>query len=69
MGVKNEAGVTRQLADTKTRDAASSQGSKSATVRVNFDLERDQHVQLKVYAARAGKSIADVLRDLVSRLV
>lgn len=69
MGVKKEAGVTRQLADAKKHDDASSQRSKSATVRVNFDLERDQHVQLKVYAARAGKSIADILRDLVSRLV
>lgn len=68
MGVKKEAGVNRQLADAKKRDDASSQGSKSATVRVNFDLERDQHVQLKVYAARAGKSIAEILRDLVARL-
>lgn len=68
MGVKKGASVTKQLADAKKLDATASQGSKSATVRVNFDLERDQHVQLKVYAARAGKSIADILRDLVAKL-
>jgi hypothetical protein len=37
-------------------------------VRVNFDLDRDEHIKLKVYAARAGKSVADVLRGLVDGL-
>jgi len=41
---------------------------KNQTVRVNFDLGREEHVKLKVYAATAGKSVADVLRDLVAGL-
>lgn len=41
---------------------------KNQTVRVNFDLGREEHIKLKVHAARAGKSIADVLRELVAGL-
>jgi hypothetical protein len=41
---------------------------KNLTVRVNFDLNRDEHIKLKVYAARAGRSVADVLRDFVDGL-
>ena len=41
---------------------------KSETVRVNFDLARDEHIKLKVYAAKAGKRIADVLREFVATL-
>ena len=41
---------------------------KNQTVRVNFDLDREEHVKLKVHAARAGKSVADVLRELVAGL-
>jgi hypothetical protein len=32
-------------------------------VRVNFDLDREEHIKLKVHAVRAGKGIADVLRE------
>jgi hypothetical protein len=41
---------------------------KRETVRVNFDLARDEHIKLKVYAAKAGKRIADVLREFVASL-
>lgn len=41
---------------------------KNQTVRVNFDLGRDEHIKLKVHAAKAGKSVADVLRELVAGL-
>lgn len=41
---------------------------KNQTVRVNFDLGREEHIKLKVHAARAGKSVADVLRELVAGL-
>lgn len=37
-------------------------------VRVNFDLDREQHTKLKVYAAKQGKSIKDVLSDCVAQL-
>ena len=41
---------------------------KPDTVRVNFDLSRDEHTKLKVYAAKAHKPIADVLREFVAGL-
>jgi hypothetical protein len=37
-------------------------------VRVNFDLSRVEHTKLKIHAAKAGKSIADVLREFVTQL-
>ena len=41
---------------------------KAATVRVNFDLDRDQHIKLKLYATKQGKSIKEVLSDYVAQL-
>ncbi|WP_195157009.1 plasmid partition protein ParG [Enterobacter roggenkampii] len=41
---------------------------KSATSRVNFDLDRDQHTKLKVYAAKQGKTVKEVLTELVAQL-
>jgi hypothetical protein len=41
---------------------------KRDTVRVNFDLARDEHIKLKIYAAKAGKRVADILRELIAGL-
>jgi ParG len=41
---------------------------KSDTVRVNFDLDREEHIKLKIYAAKAGKRVAEVLRELIAGL-
>lgn len=41
---------------------------KAATVRVNFDLDRKQHTKLKVYAAKRGKTVKEVLSDYVAQL-
>ena len=41
---------------------------KSDTVRVNFDLDRQEHIKLKIYAAKAGKHISEVLRELIAGL-
>ena len=41
---------------------------KAATARVNFDLDRDQHTKLKVYAAKHGKTVKEVLTELVAQL-
>ena len=38
---------------------------RAATVRVNFDLDRAEHTKLKIYAAKTGRSITDILRELV----
>lgn len=37
-------------------------------VRVNFELTREEHTRLKVYAARSGRTISDVLREFVATL-
>ncbi|BBL77522.1 plasmid partition protein ParG [Methylomagnum ishizawai] len=39
---------------------------KNKTVRVNFDLSEEEHTKLKIHAARARKTIADVLREFVA---
>ena len=39
-----------------------------AIIRVNFDLSRADHVKLKVYAAKSGCSMADLLRAFVAQL-
>jgi hypothetical protein len=41
---------------------------KSDIVRVNFDLDREEHIKLKIYAAKAGKRISEVLRELIAGL-
>ena len=41
---------------------------KAATVRVNFDLDREQHTKLKVYAAKQVKTVKEVLSDYVAQL-
>lgn len=41
---------------------------KPATVRVNFDLSREEHIRLKIYAAKCGKSVKKVLTELVTDL-
>ena len=41
---------------------------KADTVRVNFDLGREQHTKLKVYAAKQGKTVKEVLSDYVAQL-
>lgn len=38
------------------------------TVRVNFDLDRDLHQQLKIYAIQHGKSIREIFEAHVRSL-
>ena len=47
----------------------SSLADKGVTVRVNFDLERKVHVRLKVRAAQQGRTVAEIMRDLVSEFL
>ena len=41
---------------------------KAATVRVNFDLDREQHTKWKVYAATQGTTVKEVLSDYGAQL-
>lgn len=36
--------------------------------RVNFELPADQHTKLKIYAAKQGKTIKELLTEYVSML-
>jgi hypothetical protein len=38
------------------------------TVRVNFDLERDEHIKLKIHAAKSGKTVRQVLSEFIATL-
>jgi hypothetical protein len=46
----------------------SDMSDQKQTVRVNFDLGRDEHIRLKVYAAQQGKTVRQVLSDLIGTL-
>jgi hypothetical protein len=41
---------------------------KSTTVRVNFEVDRETHTKLKVFAAQQGRSVSDILRDSIASL-
>lgn len=36
--------------------------------RVNFELPADQHAKLKIYAARQGKTVKELLTEFVAQL-
>jgi len=38
------------------------------TKRVNFELSVDQHTKLKIYAAKQGKTIKELLTEYVASL-
>ena len=58
----------RQSAKSSKAATLASLADKAATVRVNFDLDREQHTKLKVYAAKQGKTVKEVLSDYVAQL-
>lgn len=41
--------------------------TKDSTVRVNFDLDRGEHKRLKMMAVEQGRTVAEILRELVSQ--
>jgi hypothetical protein len=40
----------------------------ASTKRVNFELSTDQHIRLKIYAAKQGKTIKELLTEFISAL-
>jgi hypothetical protein len=36
--------------------------------RVNFELSADQHAKLKIYAARQGKTVKELLTEYIAQL-
>lgn len=41
--------------------------NKGLMVRVNFELNQDEHIKLKVYAAKERRSISEIMRDLIDK--
>lgn len=41
---------------------------EASVKRVNFQLSADQHMKLKIYAARQGKTIKELLTEYVASL-
>jgi len=36
------------------------------TIRIAFDIDREEHKKLKVYAAQNGRRITEILREMIS---
>lgn len=58
----------RPSARTNKGALLSSLSDQQPTKRVNFDLSVEQHAKLKIYAAKQGKSIKDLLTEFVDSL-
>jgi len=41
-------------------------GKPTKPIRINFDLDREQHMRLKLLAIKKGRSVTDILRELVA---
>lgn len=42
--------------------------TQKSKVRINFDIDKTNHKKLKIYAAQQGKTIAEILRNLIERI-
>ena len=52
----------------KAATLASLADDASSMKRVNFELSAEQHAKLKIHAARAGKSIKELMTEYVAGL-
>ncbi|HIH9848212.1 TPA: plasmid partition protein ParG [Klebsiella pneumoniae] len=52
----------------KTATLASLADDAGSMKRVNFELSAEQHAKLKIHAAKAGKSIKELLTEYVAGL-
>ncbi len=54
---------------TKSRTATlASLAEGTAMKRVNFELSVEQHIKLKIYATKQGKTIKELLTEYVNQL-
>ena len=54
--------------ETKKAATLSALADKSHMVRVTFDLDREVHTKLKIYAFKAGKPLSEIFRELIAGL-
>ncbi|MGS6585418.1 chromosome partitioning protein ParB (plasmid) [Vibrio alginolyticus] len=52
----------------KSKATLSSLADKGATKRVNFDVTPEDHTKLKIYAAKQGKTVKELLTEYVRSL-
>lgn len=58
----------RPSARSKKETTLASLADTGTTIRVNFDLPTEAHRKLKIYAARHGKTVKDLLTEYVTSL-
>lgn len=68
MSVKGTLSAGRPSAKTNKAATLASLADKATTKRVNFDLSAEQHTKLKVYAAKQGKTVKELLTEFVEQL-
>lgn len=66
---KNSLGMKAgRPSSTKSSVTLSDLADTTQSVRVNFDISREEHTKLKIYAVKQGKSISDILRAMISSI-
>lgn len=66
---KNTGALSAGRPSTRNKAATlASLSDDSEMKRVNFQLPADQHTKLKIYAAKRGKTIKELLTEYVSTL-
>jgi len=57
-----------KAADKRKAATLASLSDDKPVKRVNFELAADQHAKLKIYAARQGKTVKELLTEFVAQL-
>jgi hypothetical protein len=58
----------RPSARSKKETTLASLADTGTTIRVNFDLPAQEHIKLKIYAARRQKTVKELLSEYVASL-
>jgi len=57
-----------KVGDKRKATTLASLSDERSVKRVNFELSADQHAKLKIYAAREGKTVKELLTEYVRSL-
>jgi hypothetical protein len=53
--------------ETRKKQALAAVADEVRTVRVNFDLDDNTHMRLKLYAVKSRRSVSEIMRELVEK--
>ena len=59
----------RPSRNSKASPTIADMSDKAGKVRINFDVDRDLHTKLKIYAIQQGQSIREVLETYIKTLI